>query len=92
MMRVLKLAGCEQLTDVGLTWLAEGCRSLEEIDFSGCTRVRNENKVVIFSLSLVLFRLSFTLLTNRFLSYVCGCILVSCRMRVCAAWEACVMH
>lgn len=38
-LRVLRMSGCDQLTDVGLTWLAEGCKVVEELDFNGCTKI-----------------------------------------------------
>jgi hypothetical protein len=44
LLRVLRLAGCDQLTDVGLNWLAEGCKALEELDLGGCTRVSDRSQ------------------------------------------------
>jgi len=38
-LRSLILNGCENVTDVGLNWLVEGCHSLEELNLCGCTRV-----------------------------------------------------
>jgi hypothetical protein len=42
-LKVLKLSGCDYITDVGLNWLATGCHSLEVIDFDGCTKVTLSN-------------------------------------------------
>ena len=39
-LRTLRATGCDTISDVGVNWLAEGCTVLEEIDFSGCTKVR----------------------------------------------------
>jgi hypothetical protein len=39
-LRVLRIPGCSNITDVGLTWLAEGCKTLEELDLSGLVKVR----------------------------------------------------
>jgi hypothetical protein len=39
-LRVLKLNHCDHLTDVGLTWLAEGCKILEVLEIYGCVKVR----------------------------------------------------
>ena len=38
-LRTLKLNGCDCITDVGLNWLTEGCKALEEIDLSNCNKV-----------------------------------------------------
>lgn len=37
--QILRLSGCDYLTDVGLSWLCEGCKLLEELDISNCPRV-----------------------------------------------------
>ena len=41
-LRTLKLNGCDCITDVGLNWLTEGCKALEEIDLSNCNKVSTE--------------------------------------------------
>ena len=33
-LKVLRLGGCDQISDVGLTWLSEGCKVIEEIDLN----------------------------------------------------------
>lgn len=38
-LRVLRAAGCDQLSDVGLGWLAQGCAALEELNVSCCPKV-----------------------------------------------------
>lgn len=38
-LRSLKLNHCDQLTDVGLGWLTEGCKLVELLDFNGCNKV-----------------------------------------------------
>jgi len=40
-LRVLKVNGCDHITDVGLSWLAAGCKGLEELDFGGCGKASN---------------------------------------------------
>jgi hypothetical protein len=40
-LKVLKLSGCDYITDVGLNWLTTGCHVLEVIDLEGCTKVTN---------------------------------------------------
>lgn len=39
-LRTLRLSGCDVVTDVGLNWLTEGCKVIEELDLSRCTKVR----------------------------------------------------
>jgi F-box/leucine-rich repeat protein 2/20 len=38
-LKVLRLNGCDHITDVGLTWLAEGCIVLQELDLCRCLKV-----------------------------------------------------
>jgi hypothetical protein len=38
-LRTLRCSGCDTITDVGLNWLTEGCKALEELDFTSCTKV-----------------------------------------------------
>ena len=38
-LRTLRLSGCDVVTDVGLNWLTEGCKVVEELDLSRCTKV-----------------------------------------------------
>lgn len=42
-LRVLHLSGCDNITDVGISWVAQGCVTLEEVDLSACTKVKNYN-------------------------------------------------
>lgn len=38
-LRTLRASGCDTISDVGVNWLTEGCKALEELDFSSCTKV-----------------------------------------------------
>lgn len=38
-LRALYLNGCDQISDVGLTWLSEGCKTIEELELNRCTKV-----------------------------------------------------
>jgi len=38
-LRTLRLSGCDVVSDVGLNWLTEGCKVIEELDLSRCTKV-----------------------------------------------------
>ena len=38
-LRLLRLGGCDAITDVGINWLTAGSKYLEEIDISGCVKV-----------------------------------------------------
>lgn len=38
-LRTLKLNHCDQISDVGLGWLTEGCKLIELLDLGGCTKV-----------------------------------------------------
>lgn len=38
-LRTLRVAGCENISDVGLNWLTDGCKVLEELDLGRCTKV-----------------------------------------------------
>ena len=33
------MQGCDAVTDVGLQWLAAGCKLLEELNLSGCKKI-----------------------------------------------------
>jgi hypothetical protein len=38
-LRTLKINGCDQVSDVGLNWLSDGCHALEELELIGLTKV-----------------------------------------------------
>ena len=38
-LRILKLSGCDSISDVGMQWLSEGCKALEHLDLHGCEKV-----------------------------------------------------
>lgn len=38
-LRVLKVNGCDSISDVGLNWLSIGCTAIEILDLGGCTKV-----------------------------------------------------
>lgn len=38
-LRTLRAAGCDNISDVGLNWLTDGCKVIEELDLGRCTKV-----------------------------------------------------
>lgn len=46
-LRTLRAAGCDNISDVGLNWLTDGCKVIEELDLGRCTKVYH----CIFSLT-----------------------------------------
>jgi hypothetical protein len=38
-LRTLRVSGCDVVSDVGLNWLTEGCKVIEELNLGRCTKV-----------------------------------------------------
>lgn len=36
----LDVAGCDAVTDAGLSWMSKGCPALEYLDIAGCVKAR----------------------------------------------------